>query len=126
MTELDSFLSLYSPEVRALALQTRALVLDALPGAIEMVDPPSKIIAYGYSGSCSRGYSIKYADLVCAIQPQKTYLNLIFSKGASLPDPHGLLVGTGKRARHVKIAAARDITHPGLRELIERASGRGG
>lgn len=118
MTELDSFLSLYSPEVRALALQTRALVLDALPGAIEMVDPPSKIIAYGYS--------IKYADLVCAIQPQKTYLNLIFSKGASLPDPHGLLVGTGKRARHVKIAAARDITHPGLRELIERASGRGG
>lgn len=113
---LEQFLAQYPPEVRDLALQTRALILDALPGAVELVDAPSRIIAYGYGK--------KYADLVCAIQPYKTYLNLIFSKGASLPDPAGLLTGTGKRARHVRVEKAADIAHPAVRELIEVAGKR--
>ena len=115
---LEQFLSAYPPEVRDLALQTRALILDALPGAVELVDAPSKIVAYGYGS--------KYADLVCAIQPQKSYLNLIFSKGATLPDPAGLLAGTGKRARHVKVTSAEDLARPGVRVLIETAGKRPG
>ncbi|HVN55409.1 MAG TPA: DUF1801 domain-containing protein [Anaerolineaceae bacterium] len=89
--DLDNFLSAYSPEVRELALKARAPILEVIPGAVEIVDAPSKIVAYGLGR--------KYADLVCAIQPQKSYVNLIFSKGASLPDPQGLLEGTGKKAR---------------------------
>lgn len=113
---LAQFLSQYTPEVRDLAMRTRALVLDALPGAIEIVDAPSRIVAYGYGS--------RYADLVCAIQPHKRHTNLIFSKGATLPDPHGLLTGAGKRARHVKIAKVEDIAKPGVRELIEAAGKR--
>ncbi len=113
---LAQFLSQYTPEVRDLAMRIRALVLDALPAAIEIVDPPSRIVAYGFGS--------RYADLVCAIQPHKSHTNLIFSKGAALPDPHGLLTGAGRRARHVKIEKVADIERPGLRALIEAAGKR--
>lgn len=111
--DFNEFLSAYSPPVQELARQTRLLVLQVIPQAVELVDPPSKIIAYGLGA--------RYADLICAIAPYKSYLNLIFSQGAQLPDPGGLLAGTGKRARHVKIAAPEDIQAPGLRALIQTA-----
>jgi hypothetical protein len=110
---LDEFLATYSPEVRELALKTRALILEAIPGAVELVDLPSKIIAYGFGQ--------KYADLICAIAPYKSYMNLIFSRGVELPDPTGLLSGKGKRARHVKIETLADIERPAVRALLEAA-----
>jgi hypothetical protein len=113
-TTFEQFLSSYSPEVQELALQTRKLVLEVIPKALEMVDPPSKIIAYGFSS--------RYADLVCAIAPYKSYVNLIFSKGTVLPDPESLLTGTGKRARHVRINTSEDVERPGLRSLIQTAA----
>ena len=113
LSTIDEFLSQYTPEVRDLVWKTRALVLAVIPQAIEQIDLPSKIIAYGIG--------IKYADLICAIAPYKSYVNLIFSQGVNLPDPKGMLTGTGKRARHVKIMTATDIEKPGLRALLEAA-----
>ena len=113
---VEGFLKSYNPEVRQLVLKTRALVLEVIPQAIEQVDPPSKIIAYGFG--------LKYADLICAIAPYKTYVNLIFSQGTQLPDPHGLLTGTGKRARHVKINTVADIESSGVRALLDAAVDR--
>ena len=110
---VEDFLKSYNPEMRQLVLKTRAVVLAVIPDAIEQVDSPSKIIAYGFG--------LKYADLICAIAPYKSYVNLIFSQAAQLPDPRGLLTGTGKRARHVKIKTATDIESPGVRSLLEAA-----
>lgn len=92
---------------------TRALVIRELPGAQEMVDMPSKIIAYGYSP--------KYKDLVCAIAPYKAYINLIFGKGTLLSDPEKILTGTGKRARHVKIQLLADMEKPAVAALVREA-----
>ena len=110
---LDQFLAAYTPEVRDLVLRTRALITRLLPGAIEQVDLPSKIIAYGYGRS--------YASLICAIALQKSYVNLMFSRGTELPDPAGLLVGTGKRARHVKLTGVEDVERPEVAALLEAA-----
>jgi hypothetical protein len=88
--ELESFLSPYPPAIRGITLKARALILEEMPGAIEQVDPPSKIIAYGYG--------LKYADLVCALAPFNDHANLMFSRGATLPDPAGLLQGIGKKS----------------------------
>lgn len=109
----EEFLEPYSPAVRAIVLKTRDLILSAFPGALELVDLPSKIIAYGTGR--------KYADLVCAIAPFASHVNLMFSRGAALPDPDGLLQGSGKRARHVKLATLADLEQPGLRALLEAA-----
>ena len=56
---------------------------------MEMVDAPSKIIAYGASA--------KYADLVCAIAPYPKHVNLMFSRGANMPDPDGYYRARAKR-----------------------------
>jgi hypothetical protein len=110
VSEFEDFLSTYNPQVGALALRLRALILDLLPGTIEQVDPPSKIIAYGYDRT--------YKGLICAIAPQKAYVNLMFSRGTELPDPSGLLEGTGKRARHVKVRTQEDAERQEVRALI--------
>ena len=110
---LEIFLAQYSPEVQALCIKARQIILDTEPAMLEMVDPSSNIIAYGYSP--------KYADLVCAIAPYKTYINLMFSKGTELPDPDHLLIGTGKKARHIKIQQTADLEVPGVRVLLEKA-----
>lgn len=110
---LEEFLQPYSADVRALVMETRAFILRAMPGALEIVDAPSKIIAYGTSRS--------YSGLVCAVAPYKTYINLMFSRGAQLPDPQGLLTGSGKRARHLKVTSPEVLQNPAALALLEAA-----
>jgi len=111
--QFDDFMAVYTPEVRDIARNVRLLILSAMPAAIEQVDPPSKIIGYGFDRT--------YAGLVCAIAPFTAHVNLMFSQGVELPDPAGLLEGTGKRARHVKLKAPADVDNPALRLLLETA-----
>jgi hypothetical protein len=53
--------------------------------------------------------------------PHKNWVNLGFYKGADLPDPSGLLEGTGKKLRHVKVRSLEDAEKPEIRRLIEEA-----
>ncbi len=110
---VNKFLAAFSPEVRDLALKVRDLVFEVKPDAIEGVDPSSKIIGFGYG--------TKYKDLIGAIALQKSYVNLMFSKGTQLPDPKGLLEGTGKSARHIKIRTADDLKNPAVKKLLKEA-----
>jgi hypothetical protein len=112
-TELDTFLAQYSREAREIALCLRKMVLEVFPEALEQIDPKSGIIAYGFGKT--------YSGLVCAIVPHMKHVNLMFSKGATLPDPAKLLVGTGKQARHFKIKSEADTENPELRILLEEA-----
>jgi hypothetical protein len=43
-----------------------------------------------------------------------------FYIGAKLKDPQGVLVGSGKFVRHVKVRATRDIPRDALRALLEQ------
>ena len=112
-TAVQAFLASYPPEVRDLALELRALVFEVIPNALEQVDVPNKIISYGFSR--------KTADIICVIAPYTSHVILMFGKGTELRDPEGLLKGTEKHVRHVKIKAASDIEAPALRTLLEAA-----
>ena len=112
--EVGTFLEQYGPEVRAIALGLRRVVLEIVPGAIEQVDLPAKMLAYGFA--------LTYKDTVCVIAPQKGWVNLGFPRGADMSDPTGLLTGTGKRARHVRITNADQAQEADVRALIEEAA----
>jgi hypothetical protein len=49
------------------------------------------------------------------------HVNLGFYRGAELPDPAGLLQGTGKRMRHVKLPAGEGVDEAALEALIVAA-----
>jgi hypothetical protein len=54
----------------------------------------------------------------------KTHVNVGFYYGVQLADPAGLLQGSGKRMRHVKLAPGESINAAALRALIEAAYGQ--
>lgn len=110
---LPTFLNLFSPDIQIIISELRALIQTSFPDIIEQVDIPSKIIAYGYG--------TRYADLICAIAPFKNHVNLMFSKGKLLPDPAGILEGTGKSAQHVKITTQAEISNPAISGLLQEA-----
>jgi hypothetical protein len=51
----------------------------------------------------------------------KSHVNVGFFKGAALRDPTGLLQGSGKRMRHVKLRPGLEIDESSLSDLIDAA-----
>jgi hypothetical protein len=49
------------------------------------------------------------------------HANVGFFRGAELEDPAGMLEGTGKRMRHVKVRPGVDLDSAGLAALIRAA-----
>jgi hypothetical protein len=117
-SEVEDLLAQYPPQVRDIAFKLRDLVLDSVPDQVERVYPGWKNIGYGTSD--------KRTDQLCYIAPLKDSVNLGFNRGAELPDPEGLLTGSGKSLRHVKIQKAEDVdaNAHALRVLLEAAAAR--
>lgn len=55
------------------------------------------------------------------VAPQRAWVNLGFYHAVDLPDPAGLLEGTGARIRHVKLRSPSDVERPEIAELLEAA-----
>ena len=51
----------------------------------------------------------------------KDHVNIGFYNGAALEDPAGLLEGSGKRMRHVKLKPSRELNLAALNDLIDAA-----
>ena len=69
----------------------------------------------GWPTACVEDAAFAYTSV------HATHVNVGFYRGAELPDPAGLLQGTGKRMRHVKLRLAGDVDAAALRELIAAA-----
>jgi hypothetical protein len=96
--------------VAATARTLRQVVREELPTVTESVDFPDRLIAFGRSE--------RMRDLLFAIIPHTAHVNLQLADGVDLPDPDGLIEGTGKRIRHVKVRAPEAARSPALREVV--------
>jgi len=61
----------------------------------------------------------------CAIAPHARWVNLQFHQGAALDDGSGLMEGSGRSMRHVRIQSEADLTKS-LRRLIRAAAKNAG
>ena len=111
--DLAAFLANYPPDIQTMAYGARALILEVMPNTFELIDPSANLIAYGLD----RGYK----GLICGITLFKAHINIMLAQGASLPDPQGLLKGTGKLARHIKITQLADLKNSEARALLQNA-----
>jgi hypothetical protein len=113
--ELLEYLRRYDPAIGDLTLTVREFVLRETAPPHEYVLNVSYTVAMGY------GPTERMGDTVCMIGAYSAHVNLGFNQGAELEDPQGLLQGTGKKIRHVKIKTAADLSHPGIRDLLREA-----
>jgi hypothetical protein len=111
--QFSAFLSRFPPEIVALVKRSLPKLRRAFPGSYQLVYDYSNslVVAFGMS---ERGYE---AIVAIAIFPR--WVRLYFDK--SLPDPKGLLEGSGGKVRSVTLKAASDLDHGDIRELIKAA-----
>jgi hypothetical protein len=100
-----------APEVIATAYALRAAVKSAMPDVVEQVDFGNGLLAFGRS--------MAMRDLLFAIIPHKSHVNLQLADGADLPNADGSIEGTGKRIRHVKVRSVEAATSPAVRNAID-------
>jgi len=106
---VEQFLADLPPDLQAITRELVAIARKNMPMAHEFIYHD----AVGYSVSESP------YDRICYIAPQKKgYVNFGFFFGANLPDPKHLLVGEGKRLRHIKVRSVHDAKNPALGKLI--------
>ena len=101
-------------QVAAIAHKLRELIAEVYPEAIEVPRPNEQHVDYGIGLN-------KMSEIFGYICPLQEYVRLGFYYGASLPDPSGLLVGTGKRLRHIKIYSLAEAERREVRQLLEAA-----
>ena len=100
-----------APEVAATSHALREAVKAVLPDAVEQIDFGNGLLALGRSRAMR--------DLLFAIIPHKSHVNLQLADGAELPNPHGAIEGTGKRIRHVKVRSVEAASSPPVRAAID-------
>lgn len=91
----------------AIVSQVREIVLQSGPAI-------SEEIKYG-------GILFSARAAFCGVFSYAGHVTLEFSEGASLPDPHGVLLGQGKLRRHIKLFAVSDIQDRYVAEHVELA-----
>jgi hypothetical protein len=113
--EFEEIIGEASPKVKELAIRAKALIKEVMPEVVEVGWPRQRIVGYGVGPK-------KMSEQFCYIAVFKERINLGFYYGAELPDPEGLLEGTGELLRHVKISKPGQLDDPSVRQLIEVAS----
>lgn len=100
-----------APEVIATAHAVRAAVKAAMPEAVEQIDFGNGLLAIGRSRAMR--------DLLFAIIPHKSHVNLQLADGVDLPNPDGSIEGTGKRIRHIKVRSGEAAASAAVRAAID-------
>lgn len=103
-----------APHVADTMRAVRAVVLAGLPDAVEVVRLGDRAASYGVGPK-------KMSESHVYLMPRKGYATLGFWHGVALPDPAGLLDGTGKRMRHVKLHGVAEAERPEVAALIAAA-----
>jgi hypothetical protein len=78
-------------------------------------DDVRELIHDGQPTACVGDAAFAYVDAF------KSHVNLGFFQGAALPDPQGLLLGSGKFMRHVKLGARHPVDEVALQALAAAA-----
>ena len=101
-----------STEVKLIARRLRELIIEIYPDVVEVPWPKQRIVGYGVGPK-------KMSEHFCYIGALSTRVNLGFFHGDELSDPEGLMEGTGKRLRHVKVRSVEQAEQSSIRDLLQ-------
>ncbi len=95
--QLAGFIAKFDPKASKLIRQARAALRKRLPTAIEQVYDNYNFLAIGY---CT---AERTSDCIVSLAASANGVILSFYYGAALPDPNGVLLGSGKQNRFVRL-----------------------
>ena len=110
----EDLLEMTSEPLRPVAVALRDAIVRLHPEVSEVVRLGERAATFGVGPrKMSEGYAY--------ILPHRRWINLGFFRGASLPDPEGLLEGTGAAMRHVKVHSLEEARRPEILTLLTAA-----
>ena len=116
--QLASFIAKFTPEVGALARSILATMRTRYPTAIELVYDNYNALAIGF------GPSEKTSQAIFSIAVFPRWVSLFFLQGKQLPDPDGILQGSGNVARHIRLTSAGRLDELSVKKMMEEATAR--
>ena len=113
--ELEQFIAKYSPAIASQAAEALKILRARLPGVYELVYDNYNALAIGFSPT------EKSSDAIFSLALYPKWVSFFFLQGAGLPDPTGILKGTGKVIRHIVLSDSIDLKKPDVEALIAAA-----
>ena len=119
--ELLEFLYRYDPRIQSLALGLRKVIHEEMAPCYEYIfEMRSKVVLlYGATERV-------IADGICNIGVFTRHVTLGFPHGADFDDPAGVLQGTGKGMRHIRLQDLSDLKRPEIRRYLRQARKQAG
>jgi len=117
--ELAGFIDKFSPEMAKSIRAMRAALRKRVPTANELVYDNYNFFVIGYSST------LRPSDAFITLVADGRGVRLAFYYGSSLPDPSGILHGTGNQNRFIRLAGTKDLSNPAVEALIRAAIAHG-
>ena len=113
--QLNAFIAKFDDKNQAVIRATRRALRRLMPSANELVYDNYNFFVIGYCPT------ERPTDCVVSIAAGANGVGLSFYYGATLPDPHKLLLGSGSQNRFIRLPSAAILNLPEVHALIRAA-----
>jgi len=114
--QIEEFLSKFDPAVAKQVKSARVALRKIFPTAIEQVYDNYNFFVIGF---CT---TERTSDCIVSIAASAKGVALSFYRGAALPDPHKILLGSGKQNRFLRLESAKTLSDPKVKALLKAAA----
>src|ERR1700693_4474700 len=114
-TQLQGFINKFEPKYSALIRALRKVLRKRIPTANELVWDNYNFFVLSY------GATERPSDCIVTIAAAANGVGLSFYRGASLPDPKKILLGSGTQNRFIRLESADVLARPEIEALITAA-----
>ena len=117
--QLAGFIDKFTPEMATAIRSVRTALRKRVPTANELVYDNYNFFVIGYSST------LRPSDCFISLVADAHGVRIAFYYGATLPDPVGILKGSGNQNRFIAIENARELKKPEVEALIGAAIAQG-
>ena len=113
--QLAGFIDKFDTRNAALIRSVRRALRKRMPTANELVYDNYNFFVIGY---CTTD---RPSDCIVSIAAAANGVGLSFYRGATVPDPHRLLLGSGRQNRFIRLQSATMLSHPEIEAILSTA-----
>jgi hypothetical protein len=117
--QLKAFVGKFEPKHQILIRAVRKALRNRFPTANELAYDNYNFFVIGY------GPSERPSECIVSIAAGANGVGLCFIRGASLPDPKKILLGSGNQTRFMRLESADTLARPEVEALLAAAVAQG-